>query len=469
MDRQNQRYNLLDEIDTEKDDWNIKVKVTRMWEVLNIKTNNELMSVDFVLLDEKDNLIHASIRKSFVNHFRDIQEETNDELIAKQKFELVPFDELKYLADKNTTLTDVIGEIVGISPMEKIEVRGKKLNKRLIELQDNKREKIRITFWDKFAEAINEDICFDNSVRPILIITSTTVKTYMRKLSLSSTNSSKLYVNLYIPEVIELRRSLEEFEFSLDEKEKKIELLQLSRSILDPNEISKMKRTLLEILTFIKTEKEQDITFYCTASIKKINAENGWYYVSCDECPKKLKKHESKLFCETCMKVRGFSKIKLEMQVGDTTEQANFVVFDKEAEKLIKVPAMQLSNMEEEDEDGDNIIPNSIKCIIGKTYIFQLNITAYNFFVRKQNFTVTRVIEGNGQLQETTKRRANNGNEVLEEKICAQVKKRKIVKKPSRFIPQPMDGKWQALHLDQQSHIGQRAFPLMVHKALDLP
>ena len=91
----------------------------------------------------QDNLIHASIKKSFVNHFRDIQEgkiyrikyfgivenkdayrivnhkymirfykttsmkllETNDELIAKQKIELVPFDELKYLADKNTTLT----------------------------------------------------------------------------------------------------------------------------------------------------------------------------------------------------------------------------------------------------------------------------------------------------------------------------------------------------------------------------
>ena len=53
MDRQNQRYNLLDEIDTKKDNWNIRVRVTRMWEVLNIKTNNELMSVDLVLLDEK--------------------------------------------------------------------------------------------------------------------------------------------------------------------------------------------------------------------------------------------------------------------------------------------------------------------------------------------------------------------------------------------------------------------------------
>ncbi|KAL0003725.1 hypothetical protein SO802_011286 [Lithocarpus litseifolius] len=184
--------------------------------------------------------------------------ETNDELIAKKKFELVPFDELKYIADKNTTLTDVIGEIIGISPMEKVEVRGKKLNKRLIEPQDNMREKIRITFWDKFAEAINDDICFDNSVRPIIIITSTTVKTYMRKLSLSSTNSSKLYVNLDIPKVIELRKGYrEEIEFSLDEKEKKIESLQLSHSILDPNEVSKMKRTLLKILTFIKTEKEQ--------------------------------------------------------------------------------------------------------------------------------------------------------------------------------------------------------------------
>ncbi|XP_075670329.1 replication protein A 70 kDa DNA-binding subunit C-like [Castanea sativa] len=232
MDRQNQRYNLLDEINTEKGDWNIRVRVTRMWEVLNIKTNNELISVDLVLLE--DNLIHASIRKSFVNHFRDIQEgkiyrikyfgvvknkdayrivnhkymirfyattsvkllESNDELIAKQKVELAPFDELKYLADKNM-------------------------------YNFNRREKIRITFWEKFAKANNEDICFDNSVWPIIVITSTTIKTYMRKLSLSSTNSSKLYVNLDIPEVIELRKILEEIEFSLHEKEKKIKSLQL--------------------------------------------------------------------------------------------------------------------------------------------------------------------------------------------------------------------------------------------------
>ena len=36
------------------------------------------------------------------------------------------------------------------------------------------------------------------------------------------------------------------------------------------------------------------------------------------------------------------------MQVGDIIEHANFVVFDKEAQKLIKVLGTQLSNMEEE-------------------------------------------------------------------------------------------------------------------------
>ena len=36
------------------------------------------------------------------------------------------------------------------------------------------------------------------------------------------------------------------------------------------------------------------------------------------------------------------------MQVGDIIEHANFVVFDKEAEKLFKVVDKKLSNMEEE-------------------------------------------------------------------------------------------------------------------------
>ncbi|KAK4608593.1 hypothetical protein RGQ29_002127 [Quercus rubra] len=75
--------------------------------------------------------------------------------------------------------------------------------------------------------------------------------------------------------------------------------------------------------------------------------------------------------------IRGFSKLKSFVHIlvgrGLSALSISYIlssVFDKEAEKLFKVLDAKLSNMEEEDVDGDNIIPNSIKCIIGKTYIF---------------------------------------------------------------------------------------------------
>nr|POE65421.1 hypothetical protein CFP56_55283 [Quercus suber] len=81
-------------------------------------------------------------------------------------------------------------------------------------------------------------------------------------------------------------------------------------------------------------------------------------------------------------------RYRLEMQVGDTTEHANFVVFVKKEEKLIKVLGTQLFNMEE-----------------------RMKMVAILFHV------------------ETTKRGTKNGNEVSKETIFAEVKKTKFLKK----------------------------------------
>uniref|UniRef100_A0A7N2KKH2 Uncharacterized protein n=1 Tax=Quercus lobata TaxID=97700 RepID=A0A7N2KKH2_QUELO len=60
---------------------------------------------------------------------------------------------------------------------------------------------------------------------------------------------------------------------------------------------------------------------------------------------------------------------KLDMQVGDIIQHANFVVFDKEAEKLFKVLDTKLSNVEEKDVDGDNVIPNSINALLENLHL----------------------------------------------------------------------------------------------------
>ncbi|XP_050244292.1 uncharacterized protein LOC126692642 [Quercus robur] len=60
---------------------------------------------------------------------------------------------------------------------------------------------------------------------------------------------------------------------------------------------------------------------------------------------------------------------KLDMQVGDIIQHANFVVFDKEADKLFKVLDTKLSNVEEKDVDGDNVIPNSINALLENLHL----------------------------------------------------------------------------------------------------
>ena len=45
-------YNLLHELNGEKEDWKIKVWITRLWNVFNLK-NKDFMSLDMMLLGEQ--------------------------------------------------------------------------------------------------------------------------------------------------------------------------------------------------------------------------------------------------------------------------------------------------------------------------------------------------------------------------------------------------------------------------------
>ncbi|XP_075658745.1 TMV resistance protein N-like [Castanea sativa] len=146
-------YGLLHELNGNKENWKIKARVTRLWDVYNLK-NKDFMSLDMVLLDEQGNHIHARIKDAFVHQFReslqvgniyyiknfgvipyqnDYKIVTNEHMIKfyattivepagldhpsipKYKFEFVPFEHLSGRCDKNVHLTDVIGRVSTIS------------------------------------------------------------------------------------------------------------------------------------------------------------------------------------------------------------------------------------------------------------------------------------------------------------------------------------------------------------------
>ncbi|KAF3964835.1 hypothetical protein CMV_010923 [Castanea mollissima] len=191
----------------------------------------------------------------------------------------------------------------------------------------------------------------------------------MNQLSLSSTYSTKVYINL-------------------DHQQDYIHW--------DSEEVAKNKRTIREIIKFLVQSKSQEALFYCMAVVKKVNAENGWHYVSCTDCHKKAKTIGSKIWCEGCKKE--FSsptrRYRLELHVKDESGSTIFVVFDKEAERIVRIPTTQVYTTEIKDEDDEeDVVPKPIKILLGKTYMFQIKINPNNIFTTKQNFTAIHVFE----------------------------------------------------------------------------
>uniref|UniRef100_A0A453P2P4 Replication protein A 70 kDa DNA-binding subunit B/D first OB fold domain-containing protein n=1 Tax=Aegilops tauschii subsp. strangulata TaxID=200361 RepID=A0A453P2P4_AEGTS len=62
-------YDMLHEISNQKDSWKVKVRIIRLWDAINLN-NNELISLDMILLDEEVSMIHGKVMKHMVNKFR---------------------------------------------------------------------------------------------------------------------------------------------------------------------------------------------------------------------------------------------------------------------------------------------------------------------------------------------------------------------------------------------------------------
>ena len=59
-------YNLIKQLSNEKDNWKLRVRLSRLWNAVNRK-KSELISVDLVLIDEK---VRFNIKHNFIYYHR---------------------------------------------------------------------------------------------------------------------------------------------------------------------------------------------------------------------------------------------------------------------------------------------------------------------------------------------------------------------------------------------------------------
>ncbi|KAK2365495.1 DWNN domain, a CCHC-type zinc finger [Trifolium repens] len=244
-----QAYCFLNNLANATNENSIKVRFARMWDNMNVRKQNEMISIDMVLIDEESNYIHASLPKKFAPKFRKknlqegkiyvvkqfevlankksyavvknnssmlqfnddttYSEVEDDDSILLHVFEFVKYAHLESRIDKHV-LTDIIGVIVDVNPIEERKVPGGKVDMLSIRLKDISGNIINVTLWGRhatiFEDTLKGNLC-DAPDPNVAVITSTTSKRYQGDLSLNSSSSTKIYVNIDIPEAAELIQS----------------------------------------------------------------------------------------------------------------------------------------------------------------------------------------------------------------------------------------------------------------------
>nr|TKW01714.1 hypothetical protein SEVIR_8G197000v2 [Setaria viridis] len=131
----------LSEIRPGKELWNIKARVTRLWNA-TLLSSGEQLSLDMILIDQEETMMHGVINKAYTEKFKPLIEEGNKyrpvendrivnflptttlkkvkdtEEIPKYSFNFMNTDMLSARINVDLYLSDVIGVTGHIGPIE---------------------------------------------------------------------------------------------------------------------------------------------------------------------------------------------------------------------------------------------------------------------------------------------------------------------------------------------------------------
>ncbi|XP_060963173.1 replication factor A protein 1-like [Cannabis sativa] len=207
-------YSFLEDLKNDNESWIIRIKLCKMWESTNTKKDDELISLDMIFIDEKKNIMHATIRKLFVSKFKHLLSEGSLYTVKNFKvvestgeyrpvlnaykiiflkttsimkleegsikiptngFQFVSHNLIDSRISNNTILSDIIGCLCGVGDSEIIGAGWKKRDLKII---TDYSITSKITLWGKMAEMFDTNMYKKDEGPIIVIVTSTTIKKF---------------------------------------------------------------------------------------------------------------------------------------------------------------------------------------------------------------------------------------------------------------------------------------------------
>ncbi|CAF1832221.1 unnamed protein product [Brassica oleracea var. botrytis] len=169
---------------------------------------------------------------------------------------------------------------------------------------------------------------------------------------------------------------------------------------------------------FLSKPTDQEPYFISKARIVEVLTQNGWHYVSCNHCGKKLDNSAASLPCNQCLHANasGVARYSVELLVDDGNNYATFLVFNKEMLKLIKQDAATLLH-DEVNGGVCNILPQCLAELEEQAFVFHVHVTPHNFTPNTPTFTVSGIRDNTNtetlQINETASVQVKYGNQQL--------------------------------------------------------
>ncbi|XP_048443596.1 uncharacterized protein LOC103962959 [Pyrus x bretschneideri] len=405
----------------------LQVRICRIWVTKNIGADRQPASLDCVFVDKEGHAIQATMKpwdiQFFLEHlkvgivyevdkFRVIRNRTSSKIVPHDAmlelnkntsivpvekpnqvipmhwFNLIEFDNLDQRVDKDVHLTDVFGCLMALQPIENITVQNIRVEKkRDLQLQNTRGEQVTVTLWAETATNFQEDALKSLSPPVFIVLTSLKVKKYKGKPVLGTTGSTVCIFNPDIPLLSEYEQKFEYLKTPIETLPTSAEKYGKSTTIVDSEQ-----KTIAELLLLDPT-LNKNTSFMCQATIVDYDLTNGWWYKSCPYCHKSVRNTNETFQCfeHGVLKKMPEPWFKMNFIVDDATNQLNFLVIGRTAEKLLGISCHSL--VIEEGYDDSSVLPPQLQKLVHSTKKFLLRFGNQNNEFGNTDFVVHGIIE----------------------------------------------------------------------------
>ncbi|XP_018464401.1 uncharacterized protein LOC108835674 [Raphanus sativus] len=250
--------------------------------------------------------------------------------------------ELHGLANTNSHLPDIIGEILGVRSTVTDPPEAK--NRVMVTIRLDSDDTVTLSLFDSQAVALHTQLESMRVDPKVIVATSINPKLVGGRLFLNATSGTHVYFDK------ETDAGSARF-YQLVARDTGLTLVvPLLRSYAKVEKV-----TIAELSNFVLTAASQEIDFLCTGKVVRVEAEKGWCYVACSKCSKKLQRTSSTLTCGRCDNSHAIGTLRyhVETVISDDSGEGTFVWFDGVMTKLHSLRASDAVQML--GEEGVNI------------------------------------------------------------------------------------------------------------------